>query len=386
MKLIAPHLLPAFALLAGLLGCSPVELSSSPSGGSPPECSQWQPAQRMFAGDYVNSLGTADLDGDGKPEIVTAGVHSVGVLRNQGDGTFAKAVTYVQKGFSSYVAAADLNGDGKPDIVAPDFFSGKASVLLNNGDGTLTTGAEILVDPDPDAQPSGVAAVDLNGDGHPDLAFSVVFHDNSTINVLLNQGDGTWAPPVSYPAGDLPYTLVAADLDGDGKPDLATTDFASDELRVLLNQGDGTFAASVIYATGAEPVGLAAADLNADGRPDLVVVSTNTDSVSVYLQQESGIFATAVNYLAGTVATAVAVADLNGDGEPDLAITRDTGEANDLSVLYGEGKGTFGARVYSTLAHEAYGVAAADLNGDDAPDLVVSSIYGTVSVLLNCAE
>jgi hypothetical protein len=383
MKHIAPHLLPVFALLAGLLGCTPSRFSDS---SDPPECSQWQPAQKMFAGDYVNSLRAADLDGDGRPEIITASLHSVGVLRNQGDGTFAKAVVYVQKGPAAYVAAADLDGDSKPDVVAPNFYSNTASVLRNNGDGTLTAGAEFFVDADPDAQPSGVAVADLNGDGHPDLSFTILFLDRSTINVLLNQGDGTFTPPVTYPAGNHAYELIAADLNGDGKPDLAATSYDDDEFRVLVNQGDGTFATPVIYAAGAKPLGLVAADLNADGRSDLVVVSREKDGASVFLQQESGTFTAAVRYPAGTSSTSVAVADLNGDGEPDLAVTRNTSEENDLSVLYGQGKGTFGEKNYTTLAHEAFGLAAVDLNGDGAPDVAVSSIDGIVSVLLNCAE
>jgi hypothetical protein len=384
MKLLAPHLLPAFTLLAGSLGCTPVRFSSS---SDPPECNQWHPVQRLFAEDYVSSLQAADLDGDGKPEIVTAGFHSVGVLRNQGDGTFAEAEVYPQEGYASYVAVADLNGDGKLDVVVPSFFTNKARVLLNKGDGTLTPGAELLVDADPNAQPSGVEAVDLNGDGHPDIVFTALFNKvKSIFTVLLNQGDGTFAPSVSYPAGGHSYELVAADLNGDGKPDLAATSYDDDQVWVLMNQGDGTFAAAVTYAAGEKPIGLAAADLNADGRPDLVAVSRESDGASVLLQQESGLFAAAVSYPTGAGATAVAVADLNGDGEPDLAVTRNTSEENDLAVLYGQGKGTFGEKNYTTLAHQAFGVAAVDLNGDGAPDLAVSSANGIVSVLLNCAE
>jgi hypothetical protein len=383
MNLIAPRLLPAFALLTGLLGCTPSSFSES---SDPPECNQWHPAQRIYAGDYVSSLQTADLDGDGKPEIITSGFHSVGVLRNQGDGTFAKAVVYAHKGFVTYGATADLNGDGKLDVAVPNFYSNKASMLLNSGDGTLTPGADMLADAELDTGQSGTAATDLNGDGRPDLAFTVLHDGPSTINVLFNQGDGTFAPPVSYPAGAVAYEVVAVDLDGDGKPDLVATDQEGNEIRVLLNQGDGTFATPVTYAVGAKPSGLTAADLNADGRPDLVVVSGEQDGASVLFQQESGIFATAVSYPTGGGATAVVVADLNGDGEPDLAVTRNTGEENDLSVLYGQGKGTFGEKVYTTLAHQAFGLAAVDLNGDGAPDLAVSSVDGIVSVLLNCAE
>jgi len=386
MRLIAPRVLPTLALLAGLFGCGSETTSTSSSGGNPPECSQWQPAWTASAKDFTHSLTAADLDGDGKPELVTAGVGSVGVMRNLGDGTFAKVVVFPNENFPNNVAAADLNGDGKPDLVVASFYSNQATVLLNGGDGTFTPGADILVDADPDSNPSGLAAVDLNGDGHPDLAFSVLKSDAGIASVVLNQGDGTFAAPVSYPAGITPYELTAADLDGDGKPELAITDESSDELLLLFNQGDGSFAASVTHATGDEPAMVVAADLNGDGRPDLVVANHEVDDLNVLLQEESGTFVAAASYLTGAGATSVAVDDLDRDGALDIAVVRNTSERNDLAVIYGEGNGTFGPVVYSTLAHFAMAVAAADLNGDGAPDLAVANNYGTVTVLLNCAE
>jgi uncharacterized protein YfaP (DUF2135 family) len=382
MNPIVSHVLPTFALLTGLLGCESSTFCACFDGKA---CTQWQPAQKMFAGKDINSLQTADLDGDGKPEIVTAGADGVDVLRNQGDGTFAKAVVYPQEGSPVDIVAADLNGDSKLDLVVTNFEAPKARVLLNNGDGTLVPGADIVLDADSDSYPSALVAADLNGDGHPDLAFTVVRQLNTTtVDVVFSQGDGTFTAPVSYPVGVASYQLITADLDGDGKPDLAAAIDFDSEVMVLRNQGDGSFAAPLSYATGSRPIATAAADLNADGLTDLVF-NTLDDGASVLLQQESG-FATAVNYRPGPLSFSVAVADLNGDGEPDLVGPRYGREQNILTVLYGQGKGTFGTAHYLTLADEAATVAAADLNGDGAPDLVVSSLDGTLSVLLHCAE
>ena len=93
-----------------------------------------------------------------------------------------------------------------------------------------------------------VAAADLNGDGKPDLA--VVNHNNDTVSVLLNTGNGTFAPKVDYFTGWAPFHIAAADLDGDGKPDLAFTHPGPNTLTVLLNNGNGTFALPIDYPTG----------------------------------------------------------------------------------------------------------------------------------------
>jgi hypothetical protein len=129
--------------------------------------------------------------------------------------------------------------------------------------------------------PISVAVADLNGDGKPDLATANWFSDD--VSVLLNQGNGTFAAAVNYGADSYPISVAAADLNGDGKPDLAVANRNSDHVSVLLNQGNGTFAAAVSYAAGTSPSSVAAADLNGDGKPDLAVANYNSDNVSILL-------------------------------------------------------------------------------------------------------
>jgi hypothetical protein len=93
----------------------------------------------------------------------------------------------------------------------------------------------------------------------------------SAVSVLINQGNGTFAAPVEYPLGTEPAQVVAADLNGDGNPDLAVTSPVHSVVSVLLNQGDGTFAAAVTYGESNFSQAVAAADLNGDGRIDLFV-------------------------------------------------------------------------------------------------------------------
>ena len=104
------------------------------------------------------------------------------------------------------------------------------------------------------------------------------------MRVLLNQGNGTFAPAVAYAAGVNTLSIAAADFNGDGKPDLVATNyFTTTEVSVLLNQGDGTFAAAIAYTSGSDSYGITAADLDGDGRPDLAVANYTTNNVSILL-------------------------------------------------------------------------------------------------------
>src|SRR5262249_3869698 len=106
---------------------------------------------------------------------------------------------------------------------------------------------------------------------------------SATVSVRLGNGDGTFAEQVAYGTGSLPFSVATADLDGDGRLDLAVCDFAGDDVNVLLGQGDGTFADAFLYAAGDSPVAVLAHDLDHDGDVDLAVVNLSTGDVSVLL-------------------------------------------------------------------------------------------------------
>jgi hypothetical protein len=180
---------------------------------------------------------------------------------------------------------ADVNGDGKPDLAVANYDSNTVSVLRNRGEGTFAA----KVDYAAGAHSWWVAAADLDGDGKPDLA--VANYDGNTVSVLRNRGDGTFAAKVDYPTGSGPRSIAVMDLNGDGKLDLAVAngrspvvaDAASPTVSVLLNNGDGTFAARVDLATGSHAWSVAAADLDGDGKPDLAVANHDRSTVSVLL-------------------------------------------------------------------------------------------------------
>jgi FG-GAP-like repeat len=151
------------------------------------------------------------------------------------------------------MVAADLNGDGKPDIAFSNT-AGDVGILLNHGDGTFAAEVDVGAGP----APGSIVAADLNGDGKLDLVFGIgcAYCDNQ-LTVLINEGSGTFAPPVHYPTGISPDAIVAADFNGDGKPDIALTDIEDGDGRVtvLLNQGDGTFGGRLRCGRGAGATG-----------------------------------------------------------------------------------------------------------------------------------
>jgi Bacterial Ig-like domain (group 3)/FG-GAP-like repeat/FG-GAP repeat len=248
---------------------------------------------------YAMSVAVSDVNGDGKPDLLVANLcgnngtcesnGTVGVLLGNGDGTFQAAVTYDSGGtFVVAVAVADVNGDGKPDLVVGHHNSGTVGVLLGNGDGTFQppviygSGATYV---------TSVAVADVNGDGKPDLL--VANHCRSKnctkagVSVLLGNGDGSFQPAVIYRSGGGYASSVAvADVNGDGKPDLLVTNqcagyncFNEGTVGVLLGNGDGTFRPAMTYSSGGwetyanGPTSVAVTDVNGDGRPDLLVAN-----------------------------------------------------------------------------------------------------------------
>jgi hypothetical protein len=239
-------------------------------------------------GKGCTALAAADLNGDGLMDLVTTNGEdkSVSVLLNAGKGVFAPAVTYPLAWHATGVFVADLNGDGHPDLAVDHGSIKGLALLFNDGNGTFAPAVAVPV------LNAGrlFGAPDLNGDGAPDLVISVMNADlNRTIAVLWNQGAGTFTPPTDVGA-EIGYALSAADLDGDGRPDLAQAPSASGALSVRRNQGGGSFPVADSFDLAANASDLIAADVNGDGRVDLVLptsdpIGDNNGTVRVLLNQ-----------------------------------------------------------------------------------------------------
>jgi hypothetical protein len=376
------------------------------------------------------SVAIADVNGDGKKDIVVANCGitycdssdgGVGVLLGNGDGTFQSVTTYDSGGYGTLsVAVADVNGDGKPDLVVSNTYAcsncsnGSVGVLLGNGDGTFQKAV---------TYDSGgfwttfVTVADVNGDGKPDIEVSSGCSSASkcgdgVVGVLLGNGDGTFQPAVAYDSGGVaPYALAVADVNRDGKPDLlvptcgySTCGSAAGKVSVLLGKGDGTFHKAVTYSSGGYGAySIAVADVNGDSKPDLLVTNWCASSsncgdgeVAVLLGNGDGTFQKAVTYdSGGSDPYSLAIADVDGDGTPDAVVANVCAPNCDygpvVSVLLGNGDGTFQKAVsYNPGGIGAQGVAVADVNHDGRPDLVVANDSktdsggdGVVGVLLN---
>jgi hypothetical protein len=196
----------------------------------------------------------------------------------------------------------DLDLDGDLDVaVSDDSGFGEVSVLLNFGDGTFAPPATCHVG---GVHLPSLASADFDGDGFPDLAVATTFPQPHTIAVLTNRGDGTFAVTDRHPVPNA-LAVASADLDGDGRSDLAVTSDPH-SVSVLLNGGDGTFRDAGGYSTGERPSFVAAADLDGDGRPELVVANLDASTLSVLRNRGSGRFDEATPYEAGSAPIGVA--------------------------------------------------------------------------------
>ena len=241
--------------------------------------------------------------------------------------------------------------------------------------------------------PSALAVGDFNRDGKPDLA--VLNRDSASVSILLGKGNGSFAPRHSFGVGKASVLIAVGDFNRDGKRDLAVLSRKSASVSILLGKGNGRFAPRRSFAVGKRSNSIAVADLNRDGKPDLVIRIDFTygkqGAVSVLLGNGDGTFGARHNYSVGSGTTwtvnTIGIADLNGDHRLDIVVAG----GDKLRVLLGRGDGSFGAMhayVAATYSH-IDSLALADLNGDGAKDVIAGSEgysnqpEGALSVLLN---
>ena len=377
---VSPALVSAFLLAVLLVG----NAATAPSPARA-ETLFASPFRSFDAGGIAYALAVGDLNGDGTRDVVTTGVdvNLVSVLLGSGDGTLGTATNFGTGISPRSVAIGDLNGDGKPDLVVANYGTYETpgttvSVLLGNGNGTFGTKHDFGTG----SSPHSVAIGDFNGDGKPDMAVANSFDD--TVSVLLGNGDGTFGPKTDYVTGSDPLSVAIPDLNGDGKLDLVTANSTANTVSVLLGNGDGSFGARTDYETGSGPQSVAIADLDADGAPDLAVADFGSwellgNSVSVLLGNGDGTFAARADYGTESGPISLAIGHFNGDTAPDLAVVSIA--RNTVSVLLGIGDGTFGPQSAYGAGGGARPVAIGDLDGDGKTDLAVGSNM-TVSVLL----
>jgi hypothetical protein len=343
-------------------------------------------------GQTPNSLVLGDFSKKGKLDIATAnqGDGTVSVLLGNGNGTFQPAVTYQMPGDTGSVALGQLTPDGALDIVTADEGDSTVSVLLGRGDGTFLPDGVYPVG----NGPLSVATAPFTHDGNRDIV-TANFADN-TVSVLLGRGDGTFQHAPFENVGSGAVALAVGDFNQDGNLDIVTANQNDDTVSVLLGRGDGTFAPSATYSVhdaagnGLTPDAVAVGDFNADGNLDIVTANYDDNTVSVLLGRGDGSFLPAVTYAVGQNPDAVAVGDMNGDGKLDI-VTANFGE-NTVSLLLGNGDGTFQPALTYHVGPTPDAIALGHLSRNGHLDIVTANNNhnaatggegrGSVSVLL----
>ena len=364
------------------------------------------------SGPYRTAI--ADLDGDGRPDVIVAGgtVGVISIYQNVGTngvlnaGTFAAPVqiSVGNNGSAAGLAVADVNGDGKLDLIVSDNINNQVAIFQNQSSGGLLTpgsfAAPVYLATGTD--PRQVVVRDLDGDGFPDIICVNV--GAGTVSIFRNLGSpglltsNSFAPRVDLALAGNSEGVAVGDLDGDGRPDLALADSSGfislfRNLCTPGNIGVSTFGARVDLPAQSGSENVVIGDLDGDGKPELIASAYLPQTMSVYRNLSvpgsltTNSFAAPVDYgLAGRGHT-IALADFNGDGKPDIAEVTELASA--LSLFQNIGPGSFtntslAARVDFTTGWNAWGVAVGDLDGDGRPDVVFANSYdNTITIYQN---
>lgn len=428
----------------GRLHHSSVAVVSNVPGGALPITDVYTGPLHSGPESLDRSITTADLDGDGRPDIVVAdaGLEVVTTLRNNGDGTFTKLEDVDAAGPPAEVAAADLDGDGDTDLLVGRADRSGLRMLLNAGDGTFPNSRTVSVP----ATPSDIVLGDFDHDR--DIDFAVAAAGESRVFLGLNDGSGVFTNLPGPLVGDLPQAITAADLDSDGDIDLVTVNTGSGDVSVLENL-TGEYTVTVTDAV-VENVdfgevspsiqGRKYHDENGNGQRD--PGETGLDGWTIELLEPSTgeLIATATTFsedvngdgsidpeteqglyefpgivpgdyrirdvlqpgwrrtAPGTISVrlsdifrlntddaprSIIGADLDGDGDDDYAVTN--GDADTVTILMNHGQGEFQESQRISTGDSPRFVTAADVDGDGDPDLIVSrsAAADNVRILMN---
>lgn len=367
---------------------------------------RFAPRVDLPAGEMPAYLSLADLDLDGKPDILATdyGRTSLNILQNISEPGSIQTGSFKPKfdlgtGNNTYgLVVGDLDGDGKQDVVVSNRGSSSIAIFRNiSATGTLSAGSFApAVNIPVQSTPMSVHIGDIEGDGKPELL--IAHNEGDRISILRNLSSAgsltssSFAAPVLFNTGSVARYLAIGDLDADSKADVVVVNQASGELQLFKNTSTpgridaGSLTAAAVFAAGGMIRTVNIGDLDGDGRPDLMVTNyRDTDKMHVLQNTTSpGVlnaasFATPFTLTVGQYAKNLSVGDLNGDGKPDLAIVCDEGSNNNVFLYYNtHATGTLSAASFSsphilTAGLAPFGVVIGDLDGDGRPELVISA-------------
>jgi hypothetical protein len=320
-----------------------------------------------------SGLALGDLNGDGFQDAVVSNYsNGISVSLGNAQGQLSGAVVYPTGGQPRVSALGDWNLDGKLDAVVANYYPGAAVLMLGDGMGGFSFADRVPIST---GFPVWVAVADVDGNGFLDAAVAISGH---SVALFRGLGGITLGVETDLDLGVTPQTLAFGDLDGDGRPDLATGNFDPSQphwtVSAAMNLGNGTFGTPVTYTVGYDPQRVVITDLNHDAKPDLVVVCAYDLGLYVLLGDGAGRFADPVPYDSATNSHYVCVGDWNGDGHVDAATVN---YPIGLTVFVGDGNGGFRAPVrLRTAGGYVRTVAAGDWNRDGYSDVLACSASG----------
>jgi hypothetical protein len=409
------------------------------------------PKVDFATGTFPQDMAIGDLDGDGKVDLAVTNQASnkVSLYRNTSTNgsittaSFAVKVELTTGGGPGSLSIGDLDGDGKADLAVTNLADNTISVIRNNplgppiisifspasgsvGTSVTISGSNFSATPANNVVVFGATRATVTAATSTQLTVTVpagatyapITVLNTTTGLLAysknnftptfspNKGGITAAdfnPKVDFTAGANPWSVAIGDLDGDGKADLAVTNYSSNAVSVYRNTSSigsinaASFAPKVDFTTGSGPFSASIGDLDGDGKPDLVVANRDNNTVSVFRNKSisgsitSASFAPKVDFTAGGSPISVSIGDLDGDGKADLAVPnladntisvcRNTGSSRSIT------NASFAPKVDFATGTQPIFVAMGDIDGDDLADLAVAN-YGstTVSVYRNAGN
>ena len=288
------------------------------------------------------ALIAKDLNGDGKMDLAVSSDYGTTIFLGNGDGTFHGVAQYpnfygdctfnaIQSTAAPCFVSADFNGDGIPDLAGALWIQDTVSIMLGNGDGTFRAG---WTSPSTNDVPQGLATGDFNRDGKTDLAVSGYY---GSVTVFPGRGDGTFGAAVAVRTGsNIGSGLAVGDVNGDGNPDIVLaggsgSSIISLSVVVIPGNGDMTFGAPVSLLADQAPNAVVLADVNGDGRLDIASANLSSGDVSVLVNQGNLSFAPESLYGAGGAPVVIRAADFNRDGRKDLVVVNQN--SSDLNIL-----------------------------------------------------
>ena len=338
----------------------------------------------VFAGDFPNAAVVADANNDGIVDLVltNSDAGNVAILQGKGDGTFKNLIAYEVGGFPIDAAVVgDFNGDKVADIAIANFMW-DVVYLQGTGGGEFRAAQHAIPLPtaldrmtDFYSYATSIAVADFNGDGIPDVVTGNDADDHTGLTVYMGDKKANLSLGTNVGSGGQLYYVAAGDLNGDKIPDLVASDASDNSIKIFLGKGDGTFAAPLFFpANGASqtPYQLALVDVNGDGALDVIV--RNDSLISILFNDGTGhlTLTQSSQYPLNHSGERLAIADVNGDGKFDILALYEHG----VEILLNMGKDPFMAATDHRIGNwdfEFRDIAVGDFDGDGKIDLALSA-------------